>query len=256
LTGTTRNFKLFLAGGAPAIARVTIAAFAFGAFAWVASAAPKFWAEVVIVQIVPHVLAGETYQTKVLDHLAMQEDHTKQIRPSTLSKIAIIDLRRTEEAIASGAVDNIDPMLDHLRDETSNSLANAPNDPFLWLVLFWLDNTRYGFADQHLGYLRMSYSLGPNEAWISTRRNRFALAIFPALSADLAEAAIEEFAGLVRSQRYVEAANIVAGPGRPIRQTLLARLNDLKGPDRRRFARLLEDRDVDDASSILGVERH
>jgi hypothetical protein len=236
-----------------AVVRLPIAAVALGAIAWAAFAFPKFWSEAVFVQIAPHVLAGEAYKPGILDSLvARPEIYVPAVRPSALSKIAVIHLRRAEETIASGAPD-IDPRLDVLRQAVDESLASAPGDSFLWLVLFWLDNTRYGFSPEHLADLQMSYSLGPNEAWIAAGRNRLALALFPALPADLAESTIGEFVGLVRSGLYRQAADIVAGPGWPIRNVLLARLKDFKEPDRRYFAKLLEARNIDDASSLLGV---
>ena len=235
-----------------AMVRAPIAVVALGAIAWACFALPKFWSDAVFVRIAQRVLAGEAYKPGILDSLvARPESITSAVRPSALSKVAIIHLRRAEEAIASGAGD-IDPRLDVLRHGVDDALASAPGDPFLWIVLFWLDNTRYGFSPEHLGDLQMSYSLGPNEAWIADRRNRLALALFPALPADLAESVVAEFVGLVRSGLYAQAADIAAGPGWPVRNVLLARLTDFK--ERWHFARLLEDRNIDDASSLLGIE--
>ena len=55
---------------------------------------------------------------------------------------------------------------------------------------------------QDLTLLRMSYWSGPNEAWIAVRRNSLALGVFPSLPGDLAEQALSEFVGLVRSGLY------------------------------------------------------
>jgi hypothetical protein len=237
--------------GGPLLARVIVAAVALGAIWWSISTAPRFWSEMVIVEIAPHVVAGETYKSEVLDSLVAPENQPLHFRPSTLSKVAIIRLRMAEEAIASGAVDTIDSKLDQLRETISDSLANSPMDPFLWLVLYWVDNTRYGYAPERLDDLRMSYTLGPNEAWIATRRSRFALAVYSVLPADLAESAIAEFVGLVRSGLDSEAADIIVGPGWPIRQVLLARLDTLREPIRRKFAQVLDRREITGVPGIV-----
>ena len=131
---------------------------------------------------------------------------------------------------------------------------NAPSDPYQWLVLFWLNNTRSGFKSEHLHYLQTSYALGPQEGWIAIKRNRLTLAVFPSLSADLKEMAISEFVGLVRSQLYAEAVDILAGPGWQTRLILLGRLKELKEPDRRTLAKLLDDRNLDDVP-VPGTEQ-
>jgi hypothetical protein len=236
------------------LVRSLVIAAAVGAVGWAVMTAPKFWSESALINIAPHILAGEAYKSAALDALLPPQGISSRIPPSALSKIAIVRLRGVEDALAAGAVDGIDSRLDQLRDAIEASLVNAPADPFLWLVMFWLDNTRNGYAPAHLVYLRTSYALGPDEAWIATRRNRLALAIFPALPPDLANAAIAEFAGLVRSRLYAEAANIVAGPGRPLRRTLLAQVANIKETERRYFASLLEARNVDDARPLLGLK--
>jgi hypothetical protein len=230
------------------LARLFMVAIGAAAIGWAISVTPNFWAYAPIADIADHIIAGETYKPDVLEALAAGLSNSRALarRSSVLSKAAIIRLQQAENAIAIDDRQLIDARLQALGQATDDALSNAPYDPFLWLIRFWLDNTRAGFSPAHLRYLQMSYALGPNEAWIAFKRNRIALAIFSELPPALAEAAISEFVGLVRSHLYSEAADIVAGPARPIRDILFARLRDLKQSDRQPFAKLLYDRNLDD----------
>jgi hypothetical protein len=125
-------------------------------------------------------------------------------------------------------------------------LTSAPADPFLWLTLFWLSNTRNGFAPEHLRYLEMSYLLGPNEGWIALKRNRFTLSVASVVPGDLVEKSVSEFVSLVRSGFYEQASQALIGPGWSLRDTLLGRLRDVNEAARRDFARNLRDMGIDD----------
>ena len=238
------------------LARLLIAPLGAIAVAWSLSVVPTFWSQMPIIEVATHVLAGESYKREVFDALERRLDQAQAsaVRPVSPTNVAaIIRQRLAENAIASGDQQLIDVKLDALRATIADALTYAPEDAYLWFVLFWLDSPRNGLTHENLGYLRMSYELGPYEAWIALKRNRLVLASFPALSADLAEAAITEFLGLVRSRLYTEASDIVAGPAWPIRHLLLARLKDLKEIDRRTFAKVLYDRGLDDVP-VPGVE--
>jgi hypothetical protein len=140
-----------------------------------------------------------------------------------------------EQAIVDG--DDIDMQLNALRDSIRRSLACSPADPFLWVVLYWVEINRNGFQPDYLKYLRLSYQLGPNEGWIALKRNGYALAIFQQLPPDLAEMAIAEFATLVDTGFYAETAAILTGPGWPEREMLLSHLKDVSERYKEAFAK-------------------
>jgi hypothetical protein len=234
-------------------ARISVAALAVGAIAWSVFVVPKFWSEAAIAQVATHVIAGEAYKPDILDSLIPQPEGETALRPSILSKAVVIQLRRAEDSLGAGQTDVIDARLDSLGLAIDHALAGAPTDPFLWLVLFWLDSTRNGFVPADVGYLQMSYDLGPNEGWIAVKRNRFALAIMTSLPTGLSDRVISEFVGLVRSQLYYEAADILAGAGWPTRQVLLPRLEGLAESNRRRFAGVLRERNIEDVA-VPGIE--
>jgi hypothetical protein len=137
------------------------------------------------------------------------------------------------------------------------ALAETPTSSYMWLAEYWLKHRRGEPAGRDLQLLDMSYRTGPNEGWIAQRRNPIALSGFASLPKDLAERSLAEFTGLVRSGLYADAANILAGPGWPVREMLLRGLTQLDEGDRRRFARALEAKDLEEVVVVPGLEgRH
>jgi hypothetical protein len=144
--------------------------------------------------------------------------------PAIDRSVAVIRLRLAENAFSSGQVDQVDARLGELDAAIRKSLGCAPSDPYLWLVLFWLRNTRAGLSDANFDLLRMSYRLGPNEGWIVEKRSHMALAMFDALPPDLAAEVVAEFARLVKTELYTEAVDLLKGPGWAHRDKLMAGL--------------------------------
>ena len=79
------------------------------------------------------------------------------------------------------------------------------------------------------------------------------MGVFQSLPSDLAEQGRSEFVGLVRSDLYEEASNILAGPGWAIHEQLLSRLAPLDEAHRRGFSRALSSKDLDGVT-VPGVE--
>jgi hypothetical protein len=218
------------------------------AVAWAFAVFPVFRSESVIVDVARAVIVGEAFKPDVL---AAVEARTEteggaRLRSSVLAKAAAIRLRRAEDAIRTGNTEVTDQRLDSLARGVDETLQNAPDDPFIWLVRFWLDSTRNGLRSDNLPFLRMSYELGPYEGWIALKRERIALAAFAALPQDLAERAISEFVRLVKWGLVSEAAEIAAGPGLPLREILFPRLKDLSYDQRHAFANAVYGRELDD----------
>jgi hypothetical protein len=109
-----------------------------------------------------------------------------------------------------------------------------------------MQNSSTGLRAENFRFLRMSYRVGPNEGWLSIRRNRVAIAIYPGLPDDLKQAAIAEFVQLVTSDLITEAADILAGPGRQVSDMLLARLQGADEKKLRFLALLLAGRGMED----------
>jgi hypothetical protein len=230
------------------IARLVFAIAGAMAMAWAIAVIPVFWSENVIVDVARAIVAGEVFKPDVLAAVDAPTETASDsmLRSAVLSKAAVIRLRQAEDAIRAGDPKLIKLKLESLTRIVQETLRNAPDDPLLWLVSFWLDTSRNGVRPENLRFLRMSYELAPYEGWIAVRRNPVALTAFPALPNDLAERAISEFVGLVRWGLIPEASAIAAGLGRPLRSILFPRLKDLNYEQRRAFAGTVYGRELDD----------
>lgn len=222
--------------------RAVFCGFGVAAIAWGLYAGSTFWRTSSLDQTARYIIAGETVKPAVLSVIegGLQDAHLALWdRPSTLTNSAIVRLRILERAISSGDQTAVDAQAGLLQETVRRSLSESPTDSFLWVVLFWLENTRNGFNRENVKYLAMSYSTGPGEGWIGVRRNRLALSVFAQLPSDIASAAVDEFSRLVDSQFIPEMADILVGPGWPIRNSLLAGLKSVELANRERFARIV-----------------
>jgi hypothetical protein len=239
-----------------AVTRIVTAGFGAAAIAWGAYMLPLFWRQAPIERTATHVIAGDPFKIESLTALLPNVDTIERAevcRPSAVRAAAIIRLRLAEDTISAGQRRKIDDALRSLRQSIRHSLGCSPADPFLWLVLFWVENSIDGFSPDHLGYLRMSYRLGPNEAWIALKRDRFALALYDQLPPDLAKMAIREFASLLNSGFFRDTAAIFIGVKPRVRNRLLPELKDVAEIHREEFYRRLysEGYDVD----VPGIKR-
>jgi hypothetical protein len=222
------------------VTRASLLALAGAAIAWGVAALPTFWRQSALERTAAHVLAGDPFKPELLEALIPAVEAAEQAdycRPEATRSAAILRLRLAEQAVAEGERMSIDGRLAALRDSIRRSLACSPADPFLWVVLYWVESARNGFQPRYLDYLRLSYRLGPNEGWIGLKRNGLALAIFERLPPDIAELAISEFVGLLDTGFYPETAAILTGPGWRVRELLLPRLKDVNERYRQAFAR-------------------
>jgi hypothetical protein len=218
---------------------------------------PVFWRDATLDLTADRILDGEQFNSEILQNLLTNTDLAEGTwaRPETLRGAAIVRLRLAEQLSKADESKSAGPIFDQLGVAASvqRSLATAPADPFLWLVLFRLQRMKDERSKADCAYLRMSYLVGPHEGWVAVKRNYIALAMFPELPQDVAEMAMTEFKDLVTSAYYDAAVKILVGPGWPIRDMLLRRLEDAPDEARRGFARSADREGYDIA--VPGVER-
>jgi hypothetical protein len=238
------------------LARIALITVGCGAAAWAATVAPAFWKQSKLDQIADRMIRGAVFNIETLRGLvpdAIAIEQRASPTPRGLRSAAVARLGLAEEALEAGDRDHIDSDLAALDLAVARSLSQSPADAFLWLAAFWSRNLQGRFDSDSLALLRMSYALGPREGWIAVKRNRFALALYPQLSPVLQEAVLQEFAALVASGIYEEAARILTGPGWSLRERLLERLASVDYRDRQRFANVLAEGGYDDVA-VPGVE--
>lgn len=234
--------------GAFLLIRLSMIVGGLAAMIWAVNVIPVFWHQNIVINVANAIRSGEGYKPDILEAIEARigADAAVMKRPSMMGKLGFIKLRVAENSFRTGDPTVIDRRLNALAETIDRILITTPGDSFFWFARFWLDSARNGLRPAYLQYLRMSYDLAPNEAWIALRRNRFALNIFPVLPGDLAERSTEEFVKFVRWGLVNQAADLAAGPGRSIRPLLYDKLRDLKIEQRRQFARVVYQRELDD----------
>jgi hypothetical protein len=197
-----------------------------------------FWQESSTERIASRIIAGDPFkieilaqQTPIIDSI----ERSAYCRPAALRSAAIIQLRMVEAATSANDSEHVDNHLESLGKVIRGSLSCAPADPFLWLVLHWVESTENVSKADYLKYLRMSYLVGPSEGWIALKRNRVAFARFQQLPSDLAEITINEFIALIESRFYEQAADIFIRPAWLERDRLLLRLKNTAERHRKAF---------------------
>ncbi len=228
--------------------RILVVAVGISAFAWSTFAIRTYRAEAAFTNPAFRILAGDRFGPEQLIALSLQIEAVPvgSLRPAALSDIATIRLRLAEVAVQSGRPQLAASAFDNLEAAVAVALEGNPANPFMWLTDYWIRSMRGGNPANALTSLGMSYDEGPNEGWVAVRRNPVALSAFSLLPDKLAGDALNEFARLVGSGFYREAADTVAGAGWPIRDKLLAKLTAINEGDRRRFAKILDLKDLGD----------
>jgi hypothetical protein len=192
------------------------------------------------------ILSGEEFGAARLNELRQNVDFAPRYRlkPSALIDAVIVDLQlldiKSEGVFKPESLDFLD-----FNAALVTALSADPNNSFLWFVNYWIKRVRNVDLDGGNKSLSMSYAMGPNEAWIAQRRNPFAFSGLASLPPDLAEQAFSEFVRLVQARLYLDAVNILAGPGWPVHEKLLASLAPLDEAHRNAMARELFNKDLD-----------
>jgi len=222
---------------------------------WGISTFPVFWRDSRLVHAADDILNGEDFKPGILQTLLADADSAERAwtHPEALRSAAIIRLHLAEDAGETENSDSLGPIIDHLDASVRRSLSAAPADPYLWFALYWSKTTKGDRSKDDFAYLRMSYLVGPHEGWVAMQRNYTALAHFSELPPDLAEAAVTEFKDLVASAFYDSAVDILAGPGWPIHDLLLRRLEDVPEVARRQLSRSADQ--LGYAIEVPGVDR-
>jgi hypothetical protein len=240
---------------ANSVRRSFVAMFGICAIAWAIDAILVYRTDAPLAETAQHILWGEKFNASQLTAVKRRLDgvSARPVLPSALSGAAVVRLLLVEDELKAGNRQPSASDLAELQKVVSTALAQSPTDSFMWLTDLWLKRLRGESAENNLDLLRMSYWSGPNEAWIAIRRNPLALGVFASLPSELAEQALSEFVGLVRSGLYLDASNILAGPGWAVREQLLSRLVQVEEADRYAFARLLAFRDL--GVTVPGTEQ-
>lgn len=214
----------------------------FGVFGvtWSMFVLPDEWKRRGELEVAAQLVRGNTYRPRDIENTFAWINVVKNVSDPELARAkAIIFLYLAEfSATELGGRKSEERKLTAER-AVSDSLAQNPDDSFLWLNLYLLKNASSGFAAEHATLLQQSYATGPREGWIAISRNRRALAILPILDATNQQLAVSEFVALVGAGLFEVAQASLMGAGWMHRERLLAALERLDLPAREMFARAL-----------------
>jgi hypothetical protein len=176
--------------------------------AWGCTVLPIFMHGYNLQRIAPRVINGRSFEIKLFEGiLPAGLNSSDACQASRLNGVAIVRLRLFEIAVAQAQRQLVSERMRSLRQAVRSALSCSPTQSFLWLLQYWLEVAENGSSERALQYLRMSYLTGPNEGWISAKRNGFSLAIYDQLPEDIAAQIVPEFVSLVRSGFYAQAAS-------------------------------------------------
>jgi hypothetical protein len=232
------------------VIRTLIAAFGICSIAWAVFSIDANRGQAPLGGAVDAILKGEAFDSETLSQFGRQlgSEPADRLRPAALYDLAVIRLRLLEIELNNGPPQAESPDFAELEAALAAALSKDPSNSFLWFVDYWLSRVRPDETGHRIASLRMSYAMGPNEAWIAQRRNPVALENFSTLPPDMAEQAVSEFVRLVKSRLYADATNILTGSGWPLHEKLLSRLASLDEVDRHAMSRELSKKEIDGAS--------
>lgn len=200
---------------------------AFAGMLWSAAALPSFRRMVPARDAAMRIIVDDRFRPGVLKNVLAginAEPALMWPQPELIQARALIRLRLTEEAVVRKSSEEADLEISAAQDNVKSALAANPGDSFLWLLLYSVETARNGFDPQNVSHLNQSYAAGPHEGWISLRRNRLALAVFPMLGEPMRSLVTSEFAGMVDADFVDDSAVNLMGTGWRFREQLLGAL--------------------------------
>jgi hypothetical protein len=237
--------------------RIAICAVGVVAIGWGVFFLPLFWQQGPLNRVASQVREGHTFKRQTLLGEGRRLEAVEQksfCNPTELLDLVVLHVAILNNATAGADRTLLDSDYAAADDAARKALYCEPSDSFAWLVLFWIDASKYGVDTKNVHYLRMSYAFGPNEGWIARWRNRLAIAVFQQLPSELEDRAVVEFGKLLETgEMYAEAASIYASAAPEVQSRLVAQLKTAKAAPRRVFAATLYDKGFD--VDIPGFEK-
>lgn len=188
-------------------------------------------------------MADEPFRPGALSDIQayIQKKEPAQIcfEPTVARARALVHLSIAELASQRKSPLEVEEEAAEAQQDVRYSLQINPTDSFLWLMLYSTQIARVGFDADHLRYIDQSYATGAYEGWVTLRRNRVTLAVFPILSDAEQVTVLREFAAIVDSGFVEQAAKILTSVGWQQRERLLASLGQVDIGSREGFAKYL-----------------
>lgn len=221
--------------------RATVLLLGFACAGWSVTVLPIFGLAERLRDVSDRIISDQQFKPGRLNDVLARIEARPEIRPplpAVTRAEALVRLRAADDTMRQSA-EASDSAVAVTETSLKRAIALNPQDSFLWLMLYSLQNTRNGFDLVNLGLVEQSYASGPLEGWIALRRNRLALAVFPSLDRAAQTQVVNEFAEIVDADFQSDAEVNLIGIGWPYRDRLLAGLERVDIASRQMFARML-----------------
>jgi hypothetical protein len=235
---------------AEVVVRITMLLVGVFAVTWGGWSLPVFKAQASPVFVAEKILQGHSYK---MPRLLLTLRQTEALaasypfcNPVALHSLTAIRLGILKNTIGGSDQTLFDSSYNALYAAARQTLTCSPADSFVWLTLFWIDAARHGQTADNANYLRMSYAVAPNEAWIALWRSHLAFSLFDRLPADLADHSLEDFVNLLKTRRvYWEMAKMFENTSADGRRRIAERLQTVDLLYRQAFVGALRDKGLD-----------
>ena len=229
--------------------RIALIAIAIVIGGWVFLVARPLQLESALVGVAGSIVHGQSFTAGALaqvDDLAHSVDVEKGRYSDLLRDVAIVRLHEAENAFVTGDRRKIQDASAAARSAIQRSLSSSPRDAFLWFALSWLNLIQQGDPRDTSAFLRLSYQTGPNEGWVSLRRNNVALITFALLDPDLKDKALSEFQEMANVYSFIPVvARLIAGTDPAFQEQLLLALSYAPDENKKLLAQMLPEMGVD-----------
>jgi len=209
---------------------------------WFSAVLPSFLLTAPAREAFARIVANERFKPGALDSVLARMQafpHPSFLQPEFFEAEALVSLRTAEEAMQRRTSEKADYEVEAAADKLKSALLVSPTDSFLWLMLYSAETARKGFDKKQLAYLERSYVAGLYEGWVSIRRNRLGLAVFPLLGSKTQDMVVSEFAELVDAEFIEDSVTSLIGVGWTNRDRLLFSLTAVDIASRQAFAKRL-----------------
>jgi hypothetical protein len=233
------------------VARVSIFLFGLGAIAWGAYQYPSMPQRERVERTASDLLKGREFSSRTLTNLLSNSDSAAARAicvPGVLRSLVVLHIALLKSEIADGKASaaSADASYVQLYQLAKAALGCSPSDPYIWMILFWLDASRHGLTPENAKFLQMSYESGSNEGWIAFERAQIALPLLYRLPAQLSQNVIDDFIKLLNTRiLYNDLAAILASEPRGVQSRVIESLNATDLAVRRSIASALRDKGFD-----------
>ena len=188
-----------------------------------------------------HLLQFETFSHAATKAM-LESTSTQDLSPCdnhAQRALMLIEIPLADAALRSGAVQEFDRHIQSLESRARQTLACAPRDSFVWLMLFGMQ-TEHGILDEHtFDLLAMSYETAPNEAWIAIRRIVVAIPVLRVAPESVRQKVLSEFETLIRHGFVETTARAFSDASDATRQLLQSRVDQLDPRNQKHFSETL-----------------